>query len=59
MLQAKECAFMTQELSAISHSRAVASNRKVTLLFMDLSTGSCFWTTTILQALSNISGHEH
>jgi len=32
MLQAKECAFMTQELSAISHSVAVAAIDALTLL---------------------------
>ena len=40
MLQAKECAFLTQELSAISHSKAVALIDPRTLWFLAPRTGN-------------------
>jgi len=57
--QAKECAFMTQELSAISHKQMVAPAAWLTLLFCILCQEYSLKAANILQELTNNSGHEH
>jgi len=58
MHQAKECAFMTQELSAISHIQMVASVNRVKLWCRTFFV-SGDESVKILQYLTNNSGHEH
>jgi hypothetical protein len=58
MLQAKECGFVTQQLSAISHSQAVAPTGPVTLLCKAFQGQVDFLPQIILQALEHNSGHE-
>jgi hypothetical protein len=58
MLQAKECAFLTQELSAISHSKAVALIDPRTLWFLAPRIGNPITATLILQESTNNSGHD-
>ena len=50
---------MTQELSAISHIRVVASTGAPTLWFRAVPHEPDIWAPIILQALTNNSGHEH
>jgi hypothetical protein len=57
--QAKECAFMTQELSAISHKQMVAPAKELTLLFMILCRQYSFQMVNTLQELINNPGHEY